>query len=57
VVSGLRYIHVTVIVTSTDDLLSTRDADAVLVLEEIGDDENTIVAHLGSTSIIVIPSF
>lgn len=48
-------INVTIIVTSTDDLLSTQDADAVLILEEIDNDESTVLQRLGRTIPFVIP--
>ena len=48
-------INVTIIVTSTDDLLSTQDADAVLILEEIDNDESTVLRRLGRTTPFVIP--
>jgi hypothetical protein len=49
-------VNVAVIVTSTDMLLSDQDADALLVLEQIDRDENTIQKRLGITLPFVAPS-
>lgn len=51
-----EFVNVTVIVTSTKYLSPEEELDAVLVLEEIDRDENTILNRLGFTLPFVIPN-
>jgi hypothetical protein len=51
-----EFVNVTVIVTSTKYLSPEEELDAVLVLEEIDRDENTILNRIGFTLPFVIPN-